>query len=251
MASSDHQSGDIALEGREDAVPPSSHYRHEALAVVFQVRDNALHVLTWRRARDPFAGAWALPGGPLDRHERLGTSLSRHLAHKVDLADVAYLAQLETRSDEDRDPRGRTIATAYLVLVATDRHPLVPEDTTWQRVDDLPVMAFDHASIVASARERLRATLTYTNVGYALAPDEFTIAELRTIYVACIGHPIAATNLQRVLLRRRLIVATGTTAPPTRAGGRPATRYRFADHRLVVSNPFAAFRPPEGAVGVR
>ena len=213
--------------------------------MVFQVREGALHVLAWRRGRDPLAGSWALPGGRLDPHERLGTSLSRHLARKVDLADVAYLAQLETRSDEDRDPRERTIATAYLVLVATDRHPRVPDDTAWHRVDELPAMAFDHASIVASARERLRATLTYTNVGYALAPDEFTIAELRAIYVACIGHAIAATNLQRVLLRRHLIEATGTTAPPTRAGGRPPTRYRFTDRHLVVSNPFAAFRPPE------
>ncbi len=234
------------VESAPRAGSTPAHYLHEALAVVFQVREGSLHVLAWRRARDPFAGSWALPGGLLGPHELLGASLSRHLAHKVDLADVASLIQLETRSDEDRDPRGRTIATAYLVVVATDRHPLVPEDTAWHPVDDLPAMAFDHASIVASARERLRATLTYTNIGYALAPREFTIAELRAIYVACIGHPIAATNLQRVLLRRRLIEATGTTAPPTRAGGRPATRYRFRDRRLIVSNPFAAFRPPEG-----
>ena len=78
-------------------------FRHEVLAVVFAVRDDRLHVLLWQRAQEPFTGRWALPGGPLGADERLGTSLGRHLAAKVDLTDIAHLEQLETRSDPDRD----------------------------------------------------------------------------------------------------------------------------------------------------
>jgi ADP-ribose pyrophosphatase YjhB (NUDIX family) len=92
-------------------------FAHEALAVVLQVRGDRLCVLLWQRAEDPFRGQWALPGGPLGAGERLGTSASRHLATKVDLTDIAYLEQLETRSDPLRDPRGRVLATAYLALV--------------------------------------------------------------------------------------------------------------------------------------
>jgi ADP-ribose pyrophosphatase YjhB (NUDIX family) len=219
-------------------------FPHEALAVVFQVRGGVLHVLLWQRAAPPFDGWWSLPCGPLGAGERLGTSVSRHLAAKVDLTGIAHLEQLETRSDPDRDPRGRVLATAYLALAATDAHPHIPADTAWHPVDHLPPAAFDHGSIIRSGRERLRAKLSYTNIGFALAPETFTIAQLRDIYAAALGHPVAATNLQRILIRREVITPTRLTAPPTAAGGRPATLYRFTERTLIITNPFAAFRPP-------
>jgi ADP-ribose pyrophosphatase YjhB (NUDIX family) len=232
--------------------PPTSpgqddRFRHEVLAVVLQVRREGLHVLLWRRAAPPFEGLWSLPGGPLGASERLGTSLGRHLASKVDITVIAHMEQLETRSDPVRDPRGRTLATAYLALVSADVEPRIPADTAWHAVQDLPPTAFDHGSIVESARERLRAKLSYTNIGFALAPETFTIAQLRDIYAASIGHPISATNLQRILTRRGVIEATQAAARPTALGGRPATLYRFAARTLVVTNPFAAFRPPSEA----
>lgn len=214
------------------------------LAVVFQVRDGELQVLLWQRARPPFEGHWSLPGGPLGADERLGTSLGRHLAVKVDLTNIAHLEQLETRSDPQRDPRGRELATAYLALVTTDVNPRVPADTAWHPVNSLPPTAFDHESIIGSARERLRAKLSYTNIGFALTPATFTITELREIYAAALGHPVTPTNLQRILVRRGVIVATKDTVHPTPTGGRPATLYRFAARTLRVTNPFAAFRPP-------
>jgi len=222
-------------------------FRHEALGVVFQVREKRLHVLLWQRAAGPFLGAWALPGGSLLGSERLGTSASRHLAQKVDIAEIAHLEQLETRSDPARDPRGRVLATAYLALVTTGAQPRLPADTGWHPVDALPEMAFDHESIVGSARERLRAKLSYTNIGFALAPETFTIAALRDIYAATLGYPVSATNLQRILARRGVIEPTSAVAPPAAAGGRPATMYRFASRQLVVTNPFAAFRPRASA----
>ncbi len=222
-------------------------FRHEVLAVVLQVREQRLHVLLWRRGEPPFEGYWALPGGPLGAAERLGTSCGRHLAAKVDLTDIAHLEQLETRSDPDRDPRGRVLGTAYLAVVRCGMEPRVPADTAWHAVGALPPAAFDHGSIVGSARDRLRAKLSYTNIGFALAPESFTIAGLRDIYAATLGHPVSATNLQRILTRRGVIEATAEAARPTPLGGRPATLYRFATQHLVVTNPFAAFRPPAAA----
>ena len=58
--------------------------------------------------------------------------------------------------------------------------PQIPADTAWHPVQDLPPTAFDHGSIAESGRDRLRAKLSYTNVGFALAPETFTIAQLRT-----------------------------------------------------------------------
>jgi ADP-ribose pyrophosphatase YjhB (NUDIX family) len=222
---------------------PADCFRHEALGVVLQVRDGWLNVLLWQRAEQPFQGAWALPGGPLPADERLGTSASRHLAAKVDISEIAHLEQLETRSDPVRDPRERVLATAYLALVTTGARPRLPSDTAWHRVDDLPNCAFDHESIIGSARERLRAKLSYTNIGFALAPETFTISQLRDLYAAALGYPVSATNLQRILTRRGVIVPTPVVSRPAASGGRPAILYRFASRSLVVTNPFAAFRP--------
>ena len=224
--------------------PDRPAYPHHALAAVLQVRTARLYVMLWRRANDPYAGAWALPGGPLLGDETLGASVARQLASKVEVHHLAHLEQLETRSDPARDPRRRTVATAYLGLIPADLDPALPDDTAWHPVDALPRTAFDHGSIVGSALARLRAKLSYTNVGFALAPPTFSIAELREIYVAALGYDVTATNLQRVLLRRGVLEATGEMAPPGRAGGRPATLYRFAAPALEVTDPFAVLRPP-------
>lgn len=231
--------------------PERPAFPHHALAVVLQVRSARLNVLLWQRADEPFTGAWALPGGPLGEDETLGASVARQLSSKVEVHQLAHLEQLETRSDPGRDPRGRTVATAYLGLIPGDLDPPLPEDTDWHPVDALPDTAFDHGSIVGSALGRLRAKLSYTNVGFALAPPVFTIAELRTVYVAALGYDVTATNLQRVLLRRGVLEATGEQSHPGRAGGRPAMLYRFASPTLEVTDPFAVLRPPSSRGGRR
>jgi ADP-ribose pyrophosphatase YjhB (NUDIX family) len=221
-------------------------FPHQALATVLQVRWKRLHVMLWQRATEPFSGAWALPGGPLLADETLGASVARQLATKVEVGHLGYLEQLETRSDPHRDPRGRTVATAYLGLIPSDLDPPLPEDTAWHPVDLLPATAFDHGSIVGSALARLRAKLSYTNVGFALAPPTFTVAELRDIYVAALGYDVTPTNLQRVLLRRGVLEPTGQMSPSGRAGGRPAMLHRFVAQSLQVTDPFAVLRPRAG-----
>ena len=219
---------------------------HEAVAAVMQVRHGDLQVLLWQRARAPFAGAWALPGGWLGPGETLEESIRRHLAVKVDVRELSHLEQLETRSEPGRYPGRRAVATAYLGLVPADVDPDVPADTEWHPIDALPTMAFDHEEIALAARERLRGKLSYTNVGFALAPPEFTISELRDLYRAALGHEVSATNLQRVLVRRRELEPTGDVRPSGRAGGRPAAVFRFRSEELEVTDQFAVLRPPVG-----
>jgi ADP-ribose pyrophosphatase YjhB (NUDIX family) len=214
------------------------------LAVVLQVRDGRLRTLLWQRARDPFSGAWSLPGGALGADETLEGSMRRQLADKVDVRGLAHLEQLGTWSEPARHPRHRELATAFLGLVPAHHDPALPADTAWHAVDDLPPLAFDHGEIVLAGRERLRGKLSYTNVGFALAPPAFTLSELRGLYAAALGHDVSATNLKRVLLRRDVLEATGDRREPGRAGGRPAEVYRFRTGRLEITDPFAALRPP-------
>jgi len=217
---------------------------HVSLAVVFQVRDGVLQALLWQRAQEPSAGSWALPGGYLEPGETLEHSIRRHLAEKVDVRELAHLEQLETRSEPDRTPHEWQLATAYLGLVPSDADPRVPDDTEWHQVDDLPPLAFDHKAIVLAGRERLRAKLSYTNIGFALAPQEFTISQLRDVYAAALGHDVSPTNLQRVLLRRGVLESTGRLRASGPTGGRPGTLFRFRARELEVTDQFAVLRPP-------
>lgn len=213
---------------------------------MLQIRSETLQVLLWQRAQQPDQGRWALPGGLLGHHEDVQTSMLRQLEDKVDVREVAHIEQLGVFSEPRRVPGIRLVATAFLGLVPCDADPTVPDDTRWHPVAELPLTAFDHAEIVRDARDRLRAKLSYTNLGFALAPREFTISELRELYVSALGHPVSATNLQRVLARRGVLVPTGRVAPPGPTGGRPAALFRFAERRLRVTDASAVLRPPSG-----
>ncbi|MGE2813752.1 NUDIX hydrolase [Mycobacterium heidelbergense] len=226
---------------------------HEVLAVVFQVRQvkagprrekPQLNVLLWERARDPQKGAWSLPGGRLRNDEDMTTSVRRQLAEKVDLREVAHLEQLAVFSDPERVPGIRMIASTFLGLVPSPATPELPPDTRWHPVHALPPMAFDHGPMVTHAHARLAAKMSYTNIGFALAPREFALSTLRDIYGAALGYQVDATNLQRVLVRRGVITQTGTMAQSGRSGGRPAALYHFTDSQLRVTDEFAALKPP-------
>lgn len=160
--------------------------------------------------------------------------LEQALARAVDLAPLAHVEQLETLSGAGG------VVTAYLGLVPSD----APPNGAWTAMDDLPRLGADEAAILAASRARLRAKLSYTNLAFALAPSTFTISELRAIYVAALAHDVSATNLQRVLLRRRVLEQVEGRREPGRAGGRPAALFRFAARRLEVTDEFAAFGPP-------
>lgn len=189
---------------------------HLALGVVLCARDGHLEVLL---------SGDALPAAPLARGESLETALGR----AVDVPALAHLEQLQTRVLENG-----SIATAYLGLVSS----VAALDGEWRAVTDV-VLPF-----VDTAQARLRAKLSYTNVGFALAPATFTISELREVYVAALGHDVSATNLQRVLVRRGVLERIDGRRAPGRAGGRPAALFRFASNRLEVTDEFAALRPP-------
>jgi ADP-ribose pyrophosphatase YjhB (NUDIX family) len=232
---------------------PNISTAHEVLAVVFQVRHLAtrnpqLSVLLWERAMDPQRGTWSLPGGQLRHDEDMVSSVRRQLAEKVDLRELTHLEQLAVFSDPDRVPDSvyntRTIASTFLGLVPSPATPALPSDTRWHPVSALPPMAFDHKTMITNAHTRLVAKLSYTNIGFALAPREFVLSTLRDVYGAALGYQVDATNLQRVLVRRGVITPTGTTAKSGRAGGRPAAQYRFTESQYRVTDEFAALRPP-------
>ena len=210
---------------------------------MLQVRDGVLQALLWQRAQEPFAGSWALPGGYLVPGETLEQSIRRQLAEKVDVRELAHLEQLETRSEPERSPQEWQLATAYLGLVPSDGDPRVPGDTEWFRSTALPAVAFDHESIVLAGRERLRAKLSYTNVGFALAP-----ASSRSPSSGTCTQPRSGTT-SRPRTCNASCCGGECSSPPAgsgvRAHGRtPRVALPLPDAELEVTDQFAVLRPP-------
>jgi ADP-ribose pyrophosphatase YjhB (NUDIX family) len=187
---------------------------HEVVAVVMRVRDGRLDALVAHVVRKP------------------REALEAALARAVDVGALTHVEQLETRVLS-----GGPLATAYLGLVRSH----VELDGGWRPVGARRDQ--DARSLVAAAVGRLRAKLSYTNLGFALAPEVFTISELRVVYVAALGYDVSATNLQRVLVRRGAIVRADGRRAPGRSGGRPAALFRFASTHLEVTDEFATLRP--------
>lgn len=220
-------------------------YRHEVLAVVLRVAAGParLQVLAARRDHEPFTGRFALPSGPVEVAESMEEALARHLDAELGPGSLAHREQLATYSDPGRDPFERTIATAYLGLVPFDADQQPVPGATWLDVARLPEMAFDHHRVVEAGLDRLAGKTSYTNIAFALAPARFTMAELRDIYEAVLGHEVDVTNLSRVLRRRGQIERIGTRAGPGARGGRPPGTWRFTERTFRVTDPFAALGP--------
>lgn len=201
---------------------------------VFTVREARLHVLLVERGQEPYRGAWALPGGFVLPRESAEQAARRELAEETGLSDrtagALHLEQLRTYSAPDRDPRMRVVSVAYAALVPDLPEPRGGGDAAharWTEFAEGGPLAFDHADILADARERIGAKLEYTCLATAFCPPEFTLGELRQVYETVWGVELDPPNFRRKVLTTPGFVQA-VEGPPRRTGapGKPAALYR-------------------------
>ena len=120
---------------------------------VVMTKDATPQVLLIERGADPYKGCWAFPGGFMNMDETTEQCAIRELEEETGLK-VSELHQIGAYSKVNRDPRGRTITVAYLVMVD---HPIavIGQDDAakaqWFAIDALPQLAFDHEEIIRDA----------------------------------------------------------------------------------------------------
>jgi 8-oxo-dGTP diphosphatase len=167
--------------------------------VVLTVIEARLRVLLIRRRHWPFEGRWALPGGFVEMNESLDDAARRELAEETGLfvppaalragrrGSGIWMDQLHSFGEPDRDPRGRTITVAYLILLRPDRVPTIhagddAKEADWFDVYRLPRPAFDHRQIIRRALARLRQDLEHTDVSLRLAPPAYALTDLQEVW---------------------------------------------------------------------
>ena len=110
-------------------------------------------VLLIERGDEPFKGCWAFPGDFMNMDETTEQCAIRELEEETGLR-VSDVHQIGAYSKVNRDPRGRTITVAYLVIIdepiaVTDQDDAVKAE--WWPLSDLPHLAFDHYDIMQDA----------------------------------------------------------------------------------------------------
>ena len=195
--------------------------------VLFTIRDRKLHLLLIKRRARPFENRYALPGGFVLENESLDDAATRELREETGVEKV-YLEQLYTFGDPKRDPRGRVITVAYYALVPHNqvlRAGTDAADAAWFAVTGLPPLAFDHRAIAEYAHQRIRNKLDYTNVGFELLPEKFTLTELQLVHEAILGQTLDKRNFRRKIIQKGIVKPTKEWQP---TGRKPAQTYRFS-----------------------
>ena len=220
--------------------------------LILTVKEGKLNLLLSRRTDAPYAGRWALPGRFVGPDESAETTVRKLLEEMLPVRD-AFLEQLYTFSEVNRDPRGRVISTAYLVIIPRKkldalleeiRTPFIRfevtadanglrlngEDGTALIGSDL---AFDHGRIIETGVLRLRGKIDYTDIGFRFLNDlsAFSLGELQTVFEAVQGRKLDSSNFRRFIKGR--YEDTGRMILTDREGrqkrGRPALLYQLTE----------------------
>lgn len=203
--------------------------------------EGTLQVLLLRRQREPYMGQWALPGVLVNGRcadASLDAAAARALADKARL-QPQYLEQVTTVGNGVRDPRGWSLSTCYLALLAPD---VAPQDENLQFVELAVVISgqqalpFDHTQLVRLAAERLRGKSVYSSLPLYLLAARFTVTEALAAFQACLGEPVQHTTLRGRLERMKTqgwIGETGEKNYPKM--GRPQN---LLEHRPLATEVF-------------
>jgi 8-oxo-dGTP diphosphatase len=213
--------------------------------VIFTVRSEALEVLLVQRplgADEPCPGLWALPGGFVDVEldADLLACARRKLHEKTGVASP-YLEQLGSWGSATRDPRGWSATHVYFALLPSAGVVLDKGanaiDVGWFEVAALlkkPRLAFDHATLLRAAVERLRNKVEYTSLPAFLLPEPFTLPQLQRIYEIVLGRSVDKSGFRTRMLAADFLDEVGVVESDS---NRPPMGYRLKDREQAVFFP--------------
>lgn len=181
---------------------------------VLTLVDGKLSVLLARRAQEPFAGHWALPGGVLriDLDSSLEDAADRVVRERLTtgLPDLRQLCAVGGPGRDPRAPWGLSIVYRALSPAGTAQ-PIAGkriEELRWASVEsavEVSGLAFDHDVLVKRAVDALREDVEELDLPYGLLPPLFTLTELQQTCEAVVVHSLDKSSFRRRLAERDVV----------------------------------------------
>lgn len=202
--------------------------------VIFGFDGEQLKILLIRRADEPFANFWALPGALVNEDEDLRDAPIRVLEELTGLQNV-FLEQAKTFGKVNRHPSGRVITIAYYSLIDITKQKLhaasFAEKVEWINLKDVRSLAFDHNEILDFTLDLLRKNVKLRPIGFELLPDSFTLSELQNLYECILDKQLDKRNFRKKILSMKLLL----DAKEYQQGvaHRPAKLYKFDIDRYL------------------
>jgi len=200
--------------------------------VILTVKDKLIKVLLAKRSKEPFKGLYTLPGGFIEKNISLNESALQILKRDTNITG-AYLEQLYTFGDINRDSRVRALSVAYYALVDYSKFDVINsekyEKIDWFSLSDLRKLdiAFDHREIINLALDRIQNKIEYTNIAFQLLPEKFTLGELQEVYETILDRELDKRNFRKKIAELDMLEELEEFKKQGRM--RPARYHRFKE----------------------
>lgn len=196
--------------------------------IIFGYLDEQLQVLLIQRGAEPYQGDWALPGDLMYPNEGLEVAANRVLRSLTGMTSL-FMEQAGSFGQVDRHPIGRVVTVSYYALVnIKDYSPKADswaENLEWHSMSDLPTLAFDHASILDSAKAKLQEQVENKHIAFNLLPEKFTLNQAQSIYESVLEKKFDKANFRKKMLSSDLLEALDELE--SNVSHRPAKLYRL------------------------
>ncbi len=196
--------------------------------VMLGLRRGRLHVLLAKRIDDGGTGEWMVPGGNIFETEELDQAAVR-VVKEISGVDALYIDQLKVFGGVDRVQAKRTLSIAHIAVLAERSFDEViaknPSQLQWWPADNLPQLAFDHASIVRAGLSNLRHKVRFEPVCFKLLPEKFTLLQLQELYESVLHLKVDKPNFRRKVMNMKLLISCNEKQK--NVAHRAATLYRF------------------------
>ncbi|MGH1364733.1 MAG: NUDIX hydrolase [Calditrichia bacterium] len=199
---------------------------------IFRFREKTLQVFLVRLKGEPQKGKLAFPGSLLQMDENLQQASSR-VYHEATGVEPGYVEQVFTFSDLHRDPRQRSISTAYMSFttgedefIACDKY----SGGSWFNAHSVNGLAYDHDNILETCLERIASKLNYTTIALFLLPKLFPLSDMQHLYEVCLDKSLDKRNFRKKILSMDIVEPSGQTLRGQKA--RPAMLYRATNNTL-------------------